>query len=102
MVPDYSRVLPPGSYINVYDFNGTKALAAHLREVTSNFTVWARYMRHRYAPPPQEARVNPGAAAHSYCDVARYLMNAGRLRALATRAEPFARCVPKFKLKAQQ
>ena len=40
---DYAAVAPPGSYINVDDFASPEALAAHLREVGRNETLFASY-----------------------------------------------------------
>ena len=46
-VPDYSRYFPSGSYINAADFPSVDELAAHVKEVTQNATLWRGYMRHR-------------------------------------------------------
>jgi len=95
-VPDYGRVLPRGSYINAFDFNSTQALAAHLREVTSNYAVWASYMRLRYDDSVE--RVDSGAGAQGYCDVAEYLLRVGREAALRRKAQPFSQCVSQSNL----
>ncbi len=40
---DYWAVAPPGSYINADSFDSPAALAAHMRAVASNYTLFASY-----------------------------------------------------------
>jgi len=51
-VPDYSRYLPSGSFINAAEFNSVNELAAHVKEVAQNATLWRGYMRHRTGRGP--------------------------------------------------
>ena len=42
--PDYSTLLPPGSYVNVADFASPAALASHLRAVAANQTAYTAHL----------------------------------------------------------
>lgn len=44
LVPDYCKVLPPGTYINAANFASIGALADHLKAVAANRTLYESYL----------------------------------------------------------
>ena len=64
--PDYSTLLPPGSYVNVADFASPAALASHLRAVAANQTA---YTAHLWAHNLNASQVRSLAARPPACRV---------------------------------
>jgi len=50
--PNVWQNAPPGSVVNVLDFPSTEALAAHLRAILANETLYESYHAWRYRPLP--------------------------------------------------
>ena len=95
--PDYTTLLPPGSYVNVADFASPAALAAYLRAVAANQTaytahLWAHNLnasqvRSPARPPParpsRDARTPP--SHYQSRPSRRSCMRAGRSTSQAPR-----------------
>eukprot|EP00040_Diaphanoeca_grandis_P024813 m.136842 g.136842 ORF g.136842 m.136842 type:complete len:464 (+) comp29886_c0_seq1:90-1481(+) len=49
LIPGYHRFMPPGTYINVADFESTKSLVNHLTKIANNQTLYNSYLWTRNA-----------------------------------------------------